>query len=294
MALDDEVGGSPQVSRSKRRQHASGSDTDFAAAGESDGDDYSEAEGSVDPRELQQKERSGKGMNVKNNVQSRQPPQKQVKNVVKQKASVTKKRRRSQASSTVEQRRSASKKTNQSGHSSKRQQTSGPKPTGLVKPQATPVKVAGSSLKKPNSSGKKPRIPPKNVNVSGKRVDVESTTNPPRMQKPSKKQENVVKKQVLPAATSGSLTKKADGTGKTQAVSAAGPSTGSKVSQSSINAHESDTKLVQHKANRLHSQNTSQTLKLPESSHLQPSNTHQACINPPMQESTAHSQIKDC
>jgi hypothetical protein len=225
MALDDEVlMSSPQASRRKRSNRVSGSDTDFAA-GESEGDEDSVADEFVGLRGKQQ------GTKVKSNVQSRQIPQKPAKQVVKQRGSVTKKTPqiqassvvkqrssatkktpRSQASSVVKQRGSASKKTprsqagsvvkqkrlasrntsQQSGKSPRRRQAPGKKPAGPVKPLATLVKAAGSSVETPTASSVKPQIHPKNVNATRKKMDgsgIKSKENQTHSQKPSKKQD---------------------------------------------------------------------------------------------------------
>lgn len=65
---DDAINSSPKKPAGKRRPDESASDLDFAAAGDSEGDEESDSDGAVDPRGLQaQKDRTpSKGKASKN------------------------------------------------------------------------------------------------------------------------------------------------------------------------------------------------------------------------------------
>lgn len=279
MALDDEmIMSSPQKSKKDRRRRESGSDTDFAAAGESDGEDDSEPEVAIDPRELEpQRGRSVQGMRTKAKARSPKTPQKFAVPRTKQRGSVKRATPRKIATPIAKQKAATVKNTRQKPvTSAKGQGGASRKPANSVE---TP-KASGSTRNAPETSSQPPQVSPKSANSSGKEnvsERIKPTLFSSEMQKPlmtqasssnvqpiladKSKLAGVDKKQVVSMAPSVIYEENADKTGEAQGVTA-GPSNTIQISSVSFNMHESRTMITQPKANEAFSQTSTDPLSL--------------------------------
>jgi hypothetical protein len=162
--LDDEMpDSSPLKVPSKRRPEESASDLDFAAAGESDGDEDSDIVGEVDPRELQpQKERSRSSITTPPKGKST-PPIKVISaqakgSAIKKPASTITsiKKRPGSVKKTTAPPKASGKSVETAPTSSNK--TVGSKKSEEVKAQKVPGKIQNGAKVKPTNSAKSSEV----------------------------------------------------------------------------------------------------------------------------------------
>ena len=257
---------SPQKLKANRRRE-SGSDTDFAAAGESDADDDSELDEAIDSREFEpQQRRSAQGMRAKSIAKSHQTPQKNAASRAKQSRPSKKSTPKTKATPAAKQKVAVSKKTPQKQvASSRRQQGPAKNPAGPAKTRATPAKVTGSTKNAPESSGKRVQVSSMSTNSKNREENTKSALISSEMKKLSnsgderqsaadKSSDQASKTKVDPVASGGIYVMDAAETGEAQGV-IAGLSKSPKTFHDSLNANISPI-ATQSRANELSSQTT--------------------------------------
>lgn len=268
--LDEEMIASPRKLKANRRRE-SGSDTDFAAAGESDADDDSELDEAIDSREFEpQQRRSAQGMRAKSIAKSHHTPQKIAASRAKQSGRSKKSTPKTKATLAATQKVAVSKKTPQKQVASgKRQQGPAKNPAGPAKTRATPAKVTGSTENAPESSGKRVQVSSMSTNSKNGEENTKSALISSEMKQSSKKLSNSgdewqsaadkssnqasnVKTKVDPVASGGIYVMDAAETGEAQGV-IAGLSKSPKTFHDSLNANISPI-ATQSRANELSSQ----------------------------------------
>jgi hypothetical protein len=202
--LDDEMpDSSPLKVLSKRHPDESASDLDFAAAGESDGDDDSDIVGEVDPRELQPQQERSRGSTTTPPKGKSTPPKKVISaqtkgSTIKKPASTVTSIKKQQGSvkKTTAPPKSSGKSTQTAPNSSNK--TVGSKKLEDVKAQKVPRKIQNGAKVKPTNSA--------NFSEVKKKVPVAKSVPKPVVGKDTKemqpkKQEVTAIKQSVPSAS---------------------------------------------------------------------------------------------
>jgi hypothetical protein len=281
-----------QISKKDSGGRESGSDTDFAAAGESDDD--TESVGKVSMRELEaQRGRSAQGTRARSKAKTLRTPQKKAAPATRQTVSAKKVTPKRKASSLVKPRPTPRKKTPQKPVTSAKEQPSRslPKtPSGSVQSPVTPSNAAGRTKEAPENSDRRLRASPKTTIIPDKKEGAKGT-KPEKIssEMPAETQAGTSKNQ-FDSVTVGGIKENAGKAGEAQGV-IAGPSNNSTISSVSLNAHESQAAVSQHKANETFLQTSTDSLQGEHLSHkTELSCDHKAPIRP-VEEILTHTQV---